>query len=123
MIRNIIAVIVGNLSWTALWLSYNAVLKTIGQLPADPNTRVESISALSLLLVGSVCFSVVAGLVTATVGARGSYGPVLALCVIQVALGIFFQLQFWKLMPLAYHVPFLLLLAPATILGGWLQLG
>ncbi len=122
MIRNIMAVVAGNLSWTALWLSYNAVLKTIGQLPPDPNTRVESVSALSLLLIGSVLFSVIAGFIAAIVSARGSYGPVLVLCAIQLALGIFFQLQFWKLMPLGYHIPFLILLAPATILGGWLRL-
>ncbi len=122
MIRNILAVIAGNLAWTALWLGYNALLKSGGQLPTDATSRIENASALSLLLVGSVVFSVTAGFLTAAISTRQSYWPVLALCVIQLAMGIFFQVQSWKLMPIAYHLPFLLLLVPATLAGGWLQL-
>jgi hypothetical protein len=42
--------------------------------------------------------------------------------VIQLGLGIFFQSQAWQLMPLWYHVPFLLLIVPATLLGARLRL-
>src|SRR5205823_14111319 len=109
MIRDILAVIVGNLAWTALWLGYNALLEAGGQLPTDATSRIQSTSALSLLLIGSVVFSFIAGYLTATISTRQSYWPVLVLCAIQLALGIFFQLQFWKLMPIAYHLTFLLL--------------
>lgn len=122
MIKNIVAVIAGNLTWTALWLGYNALLKSGGQLPSDANSRIEDGSTLSLLLVGSVVFSVIAGWLVATISARQSYGPVFALCGIQVALGIFFQIQFWKLMPVAYHLTFLFLLVPATLFGAWFRL-
>ena len=122
MIRNILAVICGNVAWTALWLSYNALLKSGGQLPADATSRIESGSALSLLIVGSVVFSIIAGFLTIAISTRQSYWPVLALCGIQLTIGIFVQLQFWKIMPLAYHLTFLLLLVPATLAGGWLRL-
>jgi len=122
MIRNILAVICGNVAWTALWLSYNALLKSGGQLPADATSRIESGSALSLLIVGSVVFSVIAGFLTAAISTRQIYWAVLVLCGIQLTIGIFVQLQFWKIMPLAYHLTFLLLLVPATLAGGWLRL-
>lgn len=84
--------------------------------------RIESAATLSLLLAGSVVFSIIAGFLAAAISAGQSYGPVLVLCGIQLAMGLFFQLQFWKLMPVWYHVPFLLLLVPATLFGAWLRL-
>ena len=46
----------------------------------------------------------------------------MVLCGIQLALGLVFQAQAWKLIPVWYHLSFLLLLAPATLLGAWLRL-
>ncbi len=122
MIRNILAVVAGNLAWTALWLGGNALLKSAGQIPRDPTVRIESASTLLLLLVGSVVFSIIAGFLAAAISSGQSYWPVFALCAIQLAMGVFFQIQFWKSMPLWYHLPFLLLLVPVTLLGAWLRL-
>lgn len=122
MIRNILAVIAGNVAWTILWLGYNAILKGAALVPSDATRRVEAAPALMLLLAGSVVFSVIAGFVTAAVSTGASYWPVFALCAVQLAMGIFFQAQSWKLMPIWYHVPFLLLLVPAALLGAWLRL-
>lgn len=121
MLRNIAAVIAGNLTWTALWLGLNAVLKMQALLPADADKPVDRAPALLLLLAGSVVFSFVAGYLAATIG-EGSYWPAVILAGIQLALGIFFQSQAWRLMPLWYHAVFLLLLVPATIAGAWLKL-
>ncbi|CAN5725111.1 hypothetical protein BH20VER1_BH20VER1_25650 [soil metagenome] len=122
MIRNILAVIAGNVAWTVLWLSYNALLKSFGALPADSAAPLTRTPPLLMLLVGSVVFSVVAGFLTAAIATGQTYWPVLVLCAVQLAMGLFFQLQFWQLMPLWYHLPFLLLLVPATLLGAWLRL-
>ncbi|MEO8427481.1 MAG: hypothetical protein ABI651_10250 [Verrucomicrobiota bacterium] len=122
MIRNILAVIAGNVGWTILWLSYNAILKMAGLIPSDTTNRFETPGPLLLLLVGSVVFSVLAGFITTVVARGQSYWPAIILCGVQLALGIFFQLQFWKLMPIWYHLSFLLLLAPATVLGAWIRL-
>lgn len=122
MIRNILAVVAGNLAWSALWLGSNALLKSAGQLPSDPAARIESASTLSFLLVNSVVFSIIAGLLAATISTGQSYWPVVVLCGVQLAMGIFFQLQSWKLMPVWYHLSFLFLLVPTTLFGAWLRL-
>ena len=98
MIRNILAVIAGNVGWTILWLSYNAVLKMAGLIPSDTTNRFETPRPLLLLLVGSVVFSVSAGFITTVVARGQGYWPAIILCGVQLAFGIFFQLQFWKLM-------------------------
>jgi len=122
MIRNILAVLAGNLGWTLLWLGCNAALKSAGLLPADATKRVESTTPLLILLVLSVVFSIAAGFVTSAVAGGTSYWPTIVLCGIQVALGIFFQSQAWNLMPVWYHLSFLFLLVPATLFGAWLRL-
>ena len=122
MIRNILAVIAGSAAWTVLWLGMNAALRSASLLPADATKRIEAAPPLLIMLVGSVVFSIIAGYVTAAVAVGGGYTPIYVLCALQLAMGIFFQAQAWQLMPLWYHVPFLLLLAPATLLGGWLRL-
>jgi hypothetical protein len=40
--------------------------------------------------------------------------------VLQLGLGIFFQAQYWQLMPLWYHLPFLALLLPGNVYGAWM---
>ena len=39
MIRSILAILAGNVGWTVLWLSSNALLKGVGMLPADATRR------------------------------------------------------------------------------------
>ncbi len=122
MIRNILAVIAGNAAWTVLWLGYNAILKGASFISTDATRRLEGASALLSLLGGSVVFSIIAGYITAAIATGGTYWPVLVLCAVQIAMGIFFQAQSWKLMPIWYHIHFVLLLGPATLLGAWLRL-
>jgi len=122
MTKNILAVFAGIVAWTVLWLGSNAILKMLGQLPADSTKRVENISSLLLLLVGSVVFSIAAGFLTAHLSAGSGYGPPVILGLILLAMGIFFQTQVWQLLPVWYHLVFLLLLVPATLLGAWWRL-
>jgi hypothetical protein len=122
MSRTILAVIAGSAARAMLWFGMNAILRGASMLPADATKRIEAATPLLVMLVGSVVFSVVAGYVAAAVGGDGSYMPVLVLCALQLALGIFFQAQAWQLLPLWYHAPFLALIVPATLLGGWLRL-
>ena len=121
MSKIILAVIAGTAVWTMLWFGMNAILRSASLLPADVTKRIEAATPLLVMLLGSVIFSIVAGYVAAAIGGSG-YTPVLVLCALQLALGIFFQAQAWQLLPLWYHVPFLALIVPATLLGGWLRL-
>ena len=122
MFRTVAAVIAGNFVWTALWLGLNALLRTQGLLPPDPTQRVEAAAPLAVMLVASVVFSIAVGWITTAIASGKAYVAAMILAMIQLALGVFFQAQAWQLMPVWYHVPFLLLLVPATLLGAWFRL-
>ena len=122
MFRTVAAVVAGNFIWTALWLGLNALLRMQGLLPPDPTQRIEASAPLGVMLVASVVFSIAVGWITTAIAGGNTYGPAMILAVIQLGLGIFFQAQAWHLMPVWYHVPFLLLVVPATLLGAWLRL-
>ena len=117
MWRSVLGIIAGNLAWTMLWLALNVLLRKQGLLPADPAESVRRFGPLVTLLVGSVVFSAAAGWITTAIAGGNSYAPTIGLALIQLGLGIFFQSQAWHLMPLWYHLTFLLLLIPATLLG------
>jgi hypothetical protein len=125
MIRKILAVIAGSALWTVLWFGCNALLKSVGLLPAfDGSARFNAPLPLGLLLLSSIVFSVLAGYTTAALAGgddRSRLGTVWVLAVLQLLFGIFAQAQFWNVLPLWYHLLFLLALVPATIVGGRLR--
>lgn len=121
MIRSIISVISGSALWTVLWLGYNAALKKIGILSFDGTTRFDAAVPLCLLIAGSVVFSVVAGFVTTAFSRSNGLLHAWILAFLQLAFGIVAEVQYWHLLPFWYHALFLLLLVPATLLGGYLQ--
>ena len=122
MFRTVAAVIAGNFIWTALWLGLNALLRMQSLLPPDPTQRVEAAAPLAVMLLASVVFSIAVGSITTAIAGGKAYVAAMILAMIQLALGVFFQAQAWQLMPVWYHVPFLLLLVPATLLGAWFRL-
>ncbi|MEM7247136.1 MAG: hypothetical protein AAF533_17445 [Acidobacteriota bacterium] len=115
--RKVAAVVAGVVAWTVGWLpgtfglmaAFPDVIK-----PGEPLTHVPMLLAL---LVFSVVLSVLAGWVTAFVVRERVMACAWALGIVQLALGVFFQSQSWDLMPLWYHVPFLLLLIPGNVAG------
>ena len=121
MLRDILAALAGSAGWTILWLSCNTALRGAGLLPADANRRVEAIPPLLILLGASVVFSI-AGFVASALASRAGYRAAIILCAIQLVLGILFQTQAWHLMPIWYHLSFLSLLVPMTLVGAWLRL-
>ena len=122
MFRTVGAIIAGNFIWTALWLALNALLRRQGLLPEDPTQPARHAPGLLALLVGSVVLSAAVGWITTAIAGGKSYAAAMILALIHLGLGIFFQAQAWQLMPLWYHVPFLVLILPATLLGAWFRL-
>ena len=121
MVRSVGAVLAGMVIWAVLWIGTNVVLAA-----GFPETIVagEPITSLAMLLslIGlSVVYSIGAGFVTALVAARREVAHALALGVVQLGLGIYFEVTSWALLPVWYHLTFLALLVPATVGGGWLH--
>jgi hypothetical protein len=77
-------------------------------------------AVLIALLVKSLLVSAISGFVTAVI-ARENVKSALVLGILLLLFGIFVQATHWNYMPLWYHIPFLLLLIPMTVLGGMLK--
>ena len=121
MLKQLLAVFTGFLLWSIGWLSFNITLQRVGLLPPDQTQRIEDVRALSALLLASFTLSLLAGYVTAVIRQTTSDLPIFLLGLLLLAVGIFFQMQFWHLMPLWYHLSFLALLIPFCFLGARLR--
>lgn len=113
--RAFLAVVLGYAAWTALWLGGNAGLRALFPDAWPAEGPYEAPLPLGLALALSVVCSLVAG---ALAGALARGRPVLALAVLLLLTGIGVQASLWEEMPLWYHLGFLALLVPVTLLGG-----
>ena len=120
--RSIGAVIAGAAAWAVPWLGGNAALAAA--LPelvrvGEPVTHLGV--QLFLLAFGGIALSLLAGFVTATVKGDSPMGAVRALAGLQLALGLFFEISNWALLPVWYHLVFLACIVPFTLAGGRLK--
>ena len=132
MLRIILAIVVGFIVWSVFWVGSDAVFSLIspgwwGKTSQEFRAAVENKTpyaldsvVLLLLLVKSVITSVIAGFIAAAI-ARENTQSTLGLGVLLLLFGIFVQAAHWSYMPLWYHLPFLLLLIPMTVMGGKLR--
>lgn len=131
MVRTILGIIVGFIVWSVLWVGSDAILgavspdwgKTSAEFQAAAANKTPftlDSSVLIILLIKSFIVSIISGFVTALI-ARENFKSTLGLGVLLLIFGIFIQMAYWDYMPLWYHVPFLLMLIPMTILGGKLK--
>ena len=120
MMRMIIGAIAGYAVWTAIWLTVNAmVFAEAGEVIAAGDAFTETGPLLGVLALSIAC-SLAGGGAAAITGGNGARGAVLGNAVLLLATGIFIQAGIWSLMPVWYHLIFLALLVPATLLGGML---
>lgn len=131
MLRIISGMIVGFIVWTLLWVGSDAFFMAIStsyrdymegfQKALETKEPFELSSGILLLtLFKSFICSVISGLIAALI-ARENNKSTLFLGVLLLAFGIFIQSVYWNYIPLWYHISFLLLLIPMTILGGKLR--
>ena len=117
--RAVLAVVAGFVLWTVLWLGGNAGLGAVfpeaAKAFADGGALDGERDLGAALLLAAVC-SFVAGRLCAAVGR--ARGPVLALAVLLLVVGAAVQASAWERMPLWYHLAFLALLVPLTLVGG-----
>jgi hypothetical protein len=115
--KQVFAVATGFILWSVLWLGLNQLLLVLGVMPATTSQPIADPKPLVLLLVGSVLISLLSGYVTSRNSGMEWALPAGALGMLLLATGVFVQLKLWYLIPLWYHLLFLLLLMPMTILG------
>ena len=118
MIRSVLAVLSGAVGWAVLWLGSNAIIAKLNPETIREGEPITDPGLLFLLIFVSVVFSIAAGYLTGLLARRAEIPHVVALGILQLALGMFFQIQYWDLMPLWYHFIFLVLLLPGNVVGG-----
>lgn len=117
--RSFLGILLGFVLWTVLWLagSFAIGLACPGAFPKAGEFQVSDRNALlALLLLAAVC-SLGAGCVAARRAGRGARA-VSILGGILLAVGAAVEAANWKVMPVWYHLAFLALLVPLTLLGG-----
>lgn len=125
MSRMILAVLAGAVFWAAFWLSGTALSMKVWPQHLSAGQPITHTGLLLMYIAyGGVLLSVGAGYVTAAVAKQ--HNPMRAvwiLAIIQLALGIGFEVSAWHLMPAWYHISFLGFVVPATVYGGMLRSG
>ncbi len=118
MIRAILGVIAGYAAWTILWLGGNALLFGEASRVIGEGQAFTAAGPLVGVIVLSVVCSIVAGLTAAKIAKSRAAGAVIVMALLLLATGVGVQLGVWSLMPVWYHLAFLVLIIPVTIASG-----
>lgn len=119
--RPFLAVIVGFILWSVLWLCLNVGLHKFGLLPAALTQPMTDGAPLAALLIGSIVISIISGYIAAAIAGAPAAQAIAVLGVLLVLTGIYFQSRVWHLMPIWYHLSFLVLLIPMCFAGARLR--
>jgi hypothetical protein len=115
--RPTLAVIASYAVWTVIWLTGNFMLRAVRILPTDTSARIDSPGALSTLIGICILCSIAAGGVAAVISRGSSNYPPLILASLLLLTGVAVQWSVFQLMPIWYHVTFLVLLIPMVLVG------
>ena len=114
MLRAALAVIVGYVIWSTLWLFGNVGVAVVWPEVADPEAaEIPRNALLSTLGLSFVC-SLISGLVAGKIR-RGR--AVVVMAVLLLATGIAVQIEHWERLPLWYHLVFLAAIVPLCLVG------
>lgn len=117
MIRSAIAAVLGYAVWSALWVGLYGVL-----FPGASETVTAGGAVTDAgVLAGSLAFSVACSLAAGVVGAltdrvRPGRAALIA-GVLLLVTGVAVQIGAWQHLPVWYHLTFLVLLVPTTLVG------
>ncbi len=122
MLRSILAVIAGSITWMVTALGMDLIMMSLFPQLYGEGGKVVSVPLLLFSGFYSLLFSVLGGYVTALIARRSELAHVFILGVLQLVMGIVATIKMWDTAPVWYHVIFLTLLIPANLLGGQLRL-
>lgn len=120
MLNTILAIVAGFIIWSVVWLGSNQLVTRLFPSAVAKDGSTNHAGLLLTLIALSLLASLAAGYATQWVAEDSSINPQLALGVVLVLVGIAVQRQYWKLMPLWYHLAFLALIIPAVVYGATL---
>lgn len=132
MVRIILGVVAGFIAWSILWVGGEEVLRMLSpgwygahQLEAEKAmfNRSEFTSDTTILMISlirSIITSIVSGYLAAVIAGENNR-TALVLGVVLLAFGLVVQIMAWNYMPVWYHIIFLILLIPMTLLGAKLK--
>ena len=121
--RSILSVLAGVVLWSALWIPFGLGMQAAFPDIIDPERYLGHVPTLLTYIAASFLFSVAAGYLTALVARAKPVQHALALGVVQLLIGIGFEVSYWSMLPVWYHLVFLALLIPGNVLGGALRGG
>ncbi len=119
--RIILGVVVGFIVWSILWVGSSSIMMAVSADYAKTMETMEwGTGNLIFALVRSFICSIVSGFVAVLIAKEFSK-TTLGLGVFLLLFGIAVQASIWNKMPVWYHLVFLIMLIPLTILGGKLK--
>ncbi len=121
MLRSILAIIAGSVTWAVTALGADGILMAAFPAWFGEGGRVESVPVLLLMMFYSLAFSALGGYVAAWLARRAEVKHAFILGVLQLAMGAVASYQMWDTAPAWWHLTFLPLVLPANVLGGFLR--
>jgi hypothetical protein len=107
--------------WTALWLGFTQVMTAVFPDVVDPALPLTHTGALLAYVAYSAVISALAGWVCAAVKGPAPMRTVWVFAGVQLVVGVGFEISYWAMTPVWYHLVFLALIVPATVWGGALK--
>ncbi len=123
MLRAVMGVIAGYVTWSVVWFVGNRLLFAEAAEVVGAGERYTRTGPLLGVLALSVVCSLAAGAVAAKISQAKGWGTVAVMAVLLLITGIVVQASVWSLMPVWYHVLFLALIIPICQVGSWLATG
>lgn len=117
MKSTIISVIAGYAVWTVLWLGGNALMfSAAGQRAAVGEAVTDAATLLPILLWSVVC-SLAAGFAVGQLDKSRARRSAIITGSLLLLTGIGVQASVWAMMPVWYHLAFLVLIVPVVVTG------
>ena len=132
MLRVILGIVAGFIVWSILWVGTDQVLMSMNpdwygahqeafqKAMFNKSEFTPDNTILGMHLIRAVIFTLMSGFLAAYI-ARGNRNAPLGLGILLLAFGAIVQAMAWNYLPIWYHLIFLGLLIPMSILGGRLK--
>ena len=121
LLRSVLAVLSAPIVYGAICVPTNWLVVKLFPTQFDENWMTKHNGLLVLLVSLTVVFAGASGFVGAVIARENITYHVAAICIVQLAIGIAVQRQYWNDLPLWYHLSFFALLVLGITLGAWLH--